>query len=201
MHVLSIKRVILMGGAALVLGTAAIGVAGAQQAPSADSAPAVSSGTLAQATPLRVRQQRFLEVLAAKLGITTDRLTQAIAEARTEVGLPAHRTGLPQPGAVRPRMRGIRGHELRAAAQAMNLNVEQLRQALPGKSLTDVAREQGVEPTVVADALRAAAHARVDRAVSSGRYTPERAARVRERIDARIDRLMTRQIYAPPVVR
>jgi hypothetical protein len=197
MHVLSIKRAILVGGAALVLGGAAIGVAGAQHAPSTGTTePAANPATTAQATQPHTRQQRFLEALAAKLGVTPDRLKQAITEARAEVGLPAHRTGLPYPGAVRPRVRAIRAHELGVAAQAMSISVQQLRQALPGKSLADVAREHGVEPNAVADAMKADAHARIDRAVSNGRYTADRAARIKQRIDARIDRLMTRQIPA-----
>src|SRR5215212_2164728 len=88
-----VKRYVAAGAAALVLGGAAFGAVSAQQATptpngaAAQVTPAPSTGSAAQ-TPRQDRGQAFLDALAAKLGITSERLQQAMDEVRQEQGLP-----------------------------------------------------------------------------------------------------------------
>src|SRR6266571_2030844 len=88
---LKLKRTLLAAGIAVVLVGGTIGLAVAQQAPTPTPPNTPGQG--------QARGQAFLDALARQLGITTDRLQQAITAARTEVGLPAngeHRG--PRPG-------------------------------------------------------------------------------------------------------
>jgi hypothetical protein len=182
------KQLAAAGAAVLVLGGGALGVAWAQQAPA--TPPAQS----AQATPSasdrgQDHRQAFLSALAAKLGITTDKLQQAISEVRQEQGLPSgkgfggrHRGG---PGMGH-------GMGLDAAAQAIGITPDQLRQELPNKSLTDVARAHNVDPGKVANALKKAANDRIDQAVTAGRLNADQANQKKSQEAAEIDQLMTR---------
>src|ERR671932_92617 len=80
------KRSLAAGAAALVFGGAALGIANAQ---TTTPTPAQSSSRPAQGQPPAARQSAFLAALARRLGITTDQLQQAMANARSDAGLPA----------------------------------------------------------------------------------------------------------------
>lgn len=147
-----LKRALLVGGAALVLAGSAIGIASAQQTPT----PTPGGKT---EHPLA---RQFLETMAAKLGVTPEKLQQAFTETRKELG--AQR---PWPGFRGHRGWGVLGHELTVAAQAIGITADQLRQELPGKSLAEVARSHGKDPKVVADALKADAHTKIDQRIDS----------------------------------
>lgn len=205
----ALKRTLLAGATAVALGTAAFGittfsVAGAQQAvtptpsrrpPAAATAPA--SAPVTPGAPLRgqgrQRIQQFWDTVAAKLGLTPERLRQAIAEARAEQGLP--RFGSGGPGSSNhfrgPASPGGR-FSLDQVASALGISADQLRQEVPGKSLADVARAHNVDPTRVAEALKSAATIRIDQAVSAGRISANRAAELKQRTSARVDQLITR---------
>src|SRR4051794_36304061 len=77
----TLRHGLLAGGAVLVLGGAAVGIANAQAQPTP--------------TPNAAQQQRpnrgqaFLDALAKRLNIPTADLQAAITQARTEAGLPA----------------------------------------------------------------------------------------------------------------
>jgi hypothetical protein len=103
----------------------------------------------------------FLDALARQLGITRDRLQQATAAARSEVGMNAQRGPGQRPGGEG---RGHRqgGGPGAAAAQAIGISPEQLRQEIQGKSLADVAQAHGKNPADVAAALKSAANQRID---------------------------------------
>ena len=164
------RRGLAAGVAAVVLGVAALGVAAAQQTPT--TSPSPSPGQTAQQQPTK---QSFMDALAKRLGITTDALQQAISQARTDVGLPAGKAGngfgpggpggFRGPGGHGFGGRGLIGQALNVAAQAIGISTDQLRQELPGKSLTQVAQAHGKNPTDVANALKNAGHQRVDQAV------------------------------------
>jgi hypothetical protein len=184
MSSIKLKGAIAAAAAALVLGGAALGIAGAQQTPT--PTPGGQSGPHSQ------RHEQFLSTLAAKLGVSTDRLKQAFTETRSDLGLPDRRAG-----AIGGRPGGpMFGPAFGVAANAMNLSVDQLRQELPSHSLTQVAQTHNVDPKVVADTLKAEAIARVDRGVSAGWLTTERADQIKQGIGARIDQLMTHQFPA-----
>ena len=214
MRTLSLKRTAVAGAAALTMVGVALGVAGAQQAPTAAPsptapAPAGSStqqppaanpapGTRApggQAAPGQDRHAQFLTALAAKLNVTPDRLRQAMEQTRAELGLPDRAAGGPgRPGG------GRFGPGLDVAARAIGISVEQLRQELPGKTMADVARAHNANPTSVANALKAEANARIDQAAAAGRIPSDQVAQAKQRAAEQIDQKMTQQVPAgaPP---
>jgi hypothetical protein len=195
----SIKQFAAAAGAALVLGGAALGIAAAQQTPTpttAQATPTRPGGTPGQQRgPGQDQRQELLNRVASKLGITVDRLQQAFTDARQELGIPDRPAGGFRDGEPRPSGRGF-GIDLLSAAQAMNLQPDQLRQELPGKSLTDVARAHNVDPSVVANALKAQASQRIDQAAANGRIAADQVATAKQQANQRIDELMTHQTPA-----
>ena len=134
---LPVKRGIAALGIAAVLGGAAVGIAGAQQTPTPTRPP----GALATPGAPGQRSQQedtFLAAVAAKLGVAAEKLKQAIADTRNDLGLPAGSGGFgfgPGPG-----HRGPGGPVVfDTTAKAIGISADQLRQELPGKSLADVA--------------------------------------------------------------
>ncbi|HEV2125398.1 MAG TPA: hypothetical protein VGW38_21830 [Chloroflexota bacterium] len=87
------KRGLAALGIAVALGGTAVGVVGAQQAPNVTPTPRSSTAPQAPGA-VDQRHEQFLSALAGKLGVSADRLRQAIADARTELGFPAQ-GGLP----------------------------------------------------------------------------------------------------------
>ncbi len=195
----SVKQFVAAGGAALILGGAALGIASAQQTPTPTTAPP------GQATPTRPpgapgyparpgddQRQQLLARVASKLGIPVDRLQQAFNEARQELGIPDRPQGFGPGG---PGRRGP-GLDLIAVAQALNLQPDQLRQELQGKTLTDVARAHNVDPTTIANALKAQASQRIDQAAANGRIPSDQVATAKQQANQRVDELMTHQFPA-----
>jgi DNA-binding transcriptional regulator YdaS (Cro superfamily) len=202
----TLKRVLAGGGAVLVLSAAASGVAWAQT-PTPTRPPAAQTTPTPQGTPgLRdgaQRMQQFWEAVARRLGITPERLQQAISEARTELGLPAQDgprgRGFPGgpggPGAQgTPGAGGVRGVRVRlaidVAAQTLGLTPEQLRQELSGRSVADLARARNIDPARVVQAMRDDAFRRIDQAAADGRIQAGEVAGLKERASQEIDRFV-----------
>jgi hypothetical protein len=188
----SVKRYVVAGAAALVLGGAAFGAVAAQQAtptPTTGASATPSTGSSAQVAP-QDRLQAFMDAVAAKLGVTPQRLQQAIAEVRQEQGLPEGGRG-PFGGHGHGHGHGVR-MGMEAAATAIGITPEQLRTELVGKSLTQVAQAHNVDPDKVADALKAEAEEHLAQAVTDGRLTQAQADEKRAELDTKIDALMDR---------
>jgi uncharacterized protein YidB (DUF937 family) len=208
----ALKRTALATGAALMLAGAVVGAAGAQQPPGATTTPSPAATSQATTTPspaasgqatppsrgqrAQALGEQFLNSVAAKLGVSVDRLRQAMTEARSELGLPENR-----PGRGHGRFAARAAVSLDAAATAIGISPAQLRQELPGKSLADVATAHGVDPNRVAEALKAEAGRRIDEAVAAGRLTAERGEELKSTAAERIDELMTRPTPAEGVGR
>jgi hypothetical protein len=175
----SVGRVAVIGGAVLVLGGSAVGIAAAQ------STPTPAPATQQQA------YQKFIDALAKRLNISSQTLQTDIAQARQDAGLPADGGFGFGRGPGGPRAGFGPGLDLNAAAQAIGITREQLRTELAGKSLTQVAQAHTKDPTAVATALKNAAHARIDQAVADGRLTTDQGNTQKTNVDARIDQLMT----------
>jgi polyhydroxyalkanoate synthesis regulator phasin len=173
----SVRRSLVAGGAVLLLGGSAVGIASAQTAP-ASATP--------QAGQTQPGYQAFVDALARRLGLSSATLEAAIGQARTDVGLPA--TGGFGPGHGGP---GGGGADLSAAATAIGIPVAQLQQELATKSLTDVATAHGKNPADVATALKNAAYQRIDQEVSAGRLTADQATQAKQQASQRIDQQMT----------
>lgn len=192
----ALKRGAVAAGAALVLAGGAVGVVGAQQATQAPRATVTPGAGVQQA---QQRFDQFLSTLAGKLGVPVDKLQQALTDTQKELGLPDRPFGPfggPHrgPGGPGPFMRPGLGFGMDVAAQAIGITPEQLRQELPGKSLSDVAKAHNVDPAKVATALKNEAGAKIDQAVANGRLTAERATQLKERESQMVDELMTRTL-------
>jgi hypothetical protein len=199
------RRRVLAGGAALVLSGAAVATVRAQQSPQlapVNSLAPVNEDVLffggPQDAPLAGRRDAWLKAVADKLGVTPERLDQAIQDASKEVGLPLPllvppaklATGVPgepgQSGTFSIRV----DSDLATAAKAMGISEDQLRTEAANKSLTDVARAHNVDPKVVAEALKAQRRADIDKAVADGKLPSTFADRLKSHLDDEIDRLM-----------
>ena len=146
------------------------------------------------ATPAELTQRRddWLKAVAGKLGVSTDRLQQAIQDANKEAGLPAPVLTPPMIGAALPGTFAVRVMSpFQPAAQAIGITEDQLRtEQAAGKSLADVARAHNVDPTRVADAMKAQRRSELDKAVSDGVMPKDTADKVKSNIDQEIDHLM-----------
>jgi hypothetical protein len=93
------------------------------------------------------------------------------------------------------------GHGFRnldAAAQALGMTVEELRTALRGgKSLAAVAREKGIDPGKLVDALVAQMKARLDEHVASGKNTQAEADQMLADAKTRIEAFVNGTAPAP----
>jgi ribosomal protein S20 len=108
-------------------------------------------------------------------------LGAAVAGAQTDNG------GGNRPAAEADRHPGGPGKGLDAAAQALNLSVDDLRSKLEGdKTLAQVAQEQGVDVQTVIDAMVADATAHIDQAVQEGKLTAEEANERKSNLQERI---------------
>jgi ribosomal protein S20 len=88
-----------------------------------------------------------------------------------------------RPGGHRPK--------LDAAAQALNLSVDDLRSKLrDGKTLAQVAADQNVDKQKVIDAMVADAAAHIDQAVQDGKITADQANERKSNLQDRITRLV-----------
>jgi polyhydroxyalkanoate synthesis regulator phasin len=161
--------------------------------------PAVSYAATGDSTALTERVTSLKEALA---GLVTDgTLTQAQADTVASTlaeAAPLHGQGRHGGGPGGMLGHGGPGHggrggglDLSVAAEALGVTEEELRAAgEDGKTLADVAAEQGVEQGVLVDALVAAAQERLATAVEEGRITQEQADDRAEDLEARIpDRL------------
>lgn len=84
---------------------------------------------------------------------------------------------------------------LEAAASYLELEDTELRERLrDGDTLADVARAEGKSVDGLVDALVAAAEERIDEAVDEGRLDEERAAELKEGLEARIDDLVNSEL-------
>ena len=185
-----------LGGATLVLGGAAVNTVWAQQTqtPTPSPSPSPSTRQAPSSAPnadKQARHQQFLAALAAKLNVTPERLQQAMEQTRQELGLPERGAG----------GRGGFGHRglgigLDAAARAIGISVDQLRQEILGRTLADVARAHNVNPSTVASALKTEATTRIDQAVTAGRLTSEQANQMKQNLDQRIDQQLNKQVPA-----
>jgi hypothetical protein len=86
------------------------------------------------------------------------------------------------------------GRGLDTAAGALGVTEAELRSALEeGKSIADVAEEQGVAVQEVVDALVAAATERLDQAVEDGRLEEDRAEEIKAALPERVAAMVERE--------
>jgi len=200
------RAVLAAGGAALVgcasLGVLSLGVVSAEPDP-APAQPVAAPGGLVDATleagPLDVRfetadlkqqQDKFINTLAGKLGVSADKLQQALKDTQQEVGPVPLLFGAP--GASGTQGFGISiSSDASTAAKVLGISEDQLRQELNGKSLTDVAKAHNVDPRKVASAIKAARESELDQAVQANKIPAEIANRLKANLDKEIGMQMS----------
>ena len=99
-----------------------------------------------------------------------------------------------------------RGHALRAklgrhrllaaAAQFLGLDRAELKEALPGTSLSALAEKQGKSVAGLKAAMLAPVEAKLAKAVETKRISQERADRLLDRLENRVDRIVARTFPA-----
>jgi hypothetical protein len=88
----------------------------------------------------------------------------------------------------------VRKDELAVAARALGVaDVKALRHELRGSTLSAVAQTHNVQPTVVADAIKADLDAKIQAAVSAGTIKAQRVTKLQQRVADKVQALMARQ--------
>jgi hypothetical protein len=156
---------LVVGGVAMLI-VATVGIAAAQSAPKAQE------------------RQAVINLAATKLGLTGEQLSDALKQARKDLGA----------NQDRPRAKDLAKDELAVAAKALGLpDAKSLRQELRGSSLTAVAQKHNVPVTTVAGAIKTDVDAKIQALVSAGTLKADRAATLTQKANARVDRLMTKE--------
>jgi len=131
-------------------------------------------------------KQSIIEDAAAKLGVSSTDLAQALKQARKEFG---NKHALHLGKLVK--------NELNVAAKAIGLaDAKALRAELRGSTLAAVAQKHNVAPATVATAIKNDINTRIDALVTSGKLKADRAATLKQRAAERVDALMTREFKA-----
>jgi len=200
------RRTALAGGAALVLGAGVTaGVAAAQQQASQQTAIGLfTEPAEGQADVLFVngepgkdpgeRRKEWLNAVASKLGVTPEKLDQAMQDVAKTQGFPPPLT-VPFPPIGRADLPGTFQVRIESpfveAARTMGISDDQLKKDMAeGKSLADIARAHNVDPKVVADALKAKRRSELDAAVAAGKLPKDQAEQLKSHLDQEIDFLM-----------
>ena len=189
----SVKKLIVAGGALVVLGVAAVGVTVVQ----------------AQATPTPNTQQqnfreRYEQALSSRLKVTVDQLRQAMQDARKDVGLPDPGTR-PAPG-FRPGpggrpgfgrvpfergFGGFLGKEADAVAGLFKEDRAALLNELNGKTLAEVAAAHQVQTQTVVDTIVKTANDQIDQMAQARNVSADRVTQLKQRISERVQEFVT----------
>ena len=183
------RRAALAGGAALVIGGVAV-ASGVASGAAQEAIPGESGDVVFFAGgPLQQRREAWLKAVADKLGVTAAKLDQAIQEVAKENGNVPPPLLLPLPAVPGTFSISI-DPGFGAAARALNISEDQLKQEAKDKSLTEVAKAHNVDPKVVADAIAAQRRADFDTAVADGKIPAAMADRLKANLDREVQRLM-----------
>jgi hypothetical protein len=193
------RRTANAGGAALVIGSAATGAVLAQQ--QAAGTPVnvkedvlffVEAGEPGTFDPA-AKHDAWLKSVAGKLGVTSDKLQQAFTDASKDVGMPfAFPPFIGAPHAATFTLK-IEPH-FAAAARALGITEDQLKQEMRTKSLADIARARGIDLKVVRDAIKAQRVAELDKAIADGKLPANMADRLKSHLDTEIEHQMNMRV-------
>jgi hypothetical protein len=182
-----VPRTRIVGAAAVIAVAAGGGAAFAVNRTSADSP--------------RTEREAFLADVAGRLGVSVDELRKAFRGAAEARGWKGQRPFGPGPRGHGPRGHGHFGrgpghavHEsFDAAADYLGLTRQQLMSGLgDGKSLADMAADQGKSVDGLKQAIRAAIVERLDAAEADGRLTEAKKQALLGRLDSIIGDLVQR---------
>jgi hypothetical protein len=164
-----LKRAAVVVGGAAVLAGATFGISAAQTAP-----------TTPQTTRAADRQA-VISLAASKLGISADQLSQALHDARKDLGL----------NQSRPRAAMLIRDELNVAAKTIGYaDAKAMRKDLSGTTLTALAQSHNVAPATVSAAIQNDVNARIAKLTN---LNATQIANLTARVDSRITAFMTHQ--------
>ena len=83
------------------------------------------------------------------------------------------------------------------AADYLGMSEDQLRDALDGKTLAEIAREKGKSVSGLVAALVAAEEKKIDEAVAGGRITKAQATEIKARLHDRMQALVDGELHGP----
>jgi hypothetical protein len=182
------KKLIAVTGicAGLGLGGFALGSVlpvGATGAPPASTGERPSTGSPDHAGGTILKDA--LDSLVAKGTITQEQADAVMAAVRDEAA--------DHPLFGHPFLRAhIVDEAFTLAAKTIGIPTDELRADVRGgKSIADVAKDHGVEPQTVIDALVKAANDRLDAAVASGRLSADTAAKIKAHVPDAVSRFVT----------
>ena len=233
---MSTRRALIASGAALVVAGATAGMVAARTVPTQagsvasrveKSAPGTFSIQVTSPEEMNERQKKWTAAMAARLGVSTDRYTEAAKATNQELGLPPGFCGeadvvfgFPMPliapftgetedrivlrGGHGPMTTGISisaGNDSEAIARAIGISVEQSRTELRDRSLADVARSHGVDPAQVIAAQKAETFTRLEKQQAAGRLSPEIVAEMKQDLSRAIERMIDRKTSGATVER
>jgi ribosomal protein S20 len=150
--------------------------------------------------------QLYLQSLASKLGITSDKLQQTMKDANQDALNQAVKNGLitqdqadklkdrlqnappgpmlPGAGKLGPAIQVARQTAVNGAAKALGMKPEDVVSALQGgKTLADLAKEKGVTEDKVKQAMIDAEKAAIDQAIKDGKITKDRGDQLKSKLD------------------
>ena len=154
------------------------------------------------------RCEARLAKIAEKQGVTVAEVearVKARFTAKVDAALQSGRISAERAAMLKERIaEGIlcKGHALRAklgrhrllaaAAEFLGLDRAELRAALPGTSLSALAEKQGKSVAGLKAAMLAPVEAKLAKAVETNRISQERADRLLDRLENRVDRIIVR---------
>jgi len=159
-------------------------------------------------TEKAAQADRYEELLAQQLGISVDELKAAQKAARDQMIDEAVAAGRLTPEQAE-RLKSLEPGELRgfkhrvvhalknvldSAAKALGLTTAEVREGLAdGKSIADLAADQGKNIDDVKSAMIDDLEAAIDQAVTDGKLTAERAANLKQRLNDHIDDIVNHE--------
>jgi hypothetical protein len=178
---------------ALAAGLAGAGLTGAiLGAPSLSGAQSAPQTQTQTQTDPATKPAGPIDTALSKL-VADGTLTQAQAD-KVEAALKAEIGNRPfgHGGPGGPGMMGHRGGpHLDAAAKALGTTTDELRTQLEsGKALAQVAKDKGVDPQKVIDAIVADENAEIDQAVKDGKLTQAQADEMKSHVTERVTNMV-----------
>jgi len=135
--------------------------------------------------------QLYWDALAKRLGVTTDKLQQAMTDARKDALDQAVKQGLltqaqadkmTQAGQNRAALVSTANARLDAATKTLGMSVDELKTAMRTKTLLTLAQEKKVDVTKLRTAIADAEKAAIDQAVKDGKLTQANADALKAKI-------------------
>jgi hypothetical protein len=124
-------------------------------------------------------------------GAATGPDTKAALEAQSASATPSAKPAVARRFRVHRRIRRLLRGAGGVVTQTIGIDRKTLREGLrSGKTVAQIATDHNVSPQTVIDALVAAANKKIDAAVQAGKLDPDRAARIEQRLPARITKLV-----------